>query len=56
VMGFSFFRDVDANNDGMISRSELNVFLRSYGFDSHCFEIAFENATSSEFESDDKGD
>merc|ERR1712166_247932 len=33
-----FFRDVDANNDGMITRSELNEFLRTYGFDSHCFD------------------
>ena len=56
MIGFSFFRDVDANNDGMISRLELNEFLRSYGFDSYSFEMAFENATGSDFESDDKGD
>lgn len=37
------FKDMDKDNDGRITKAELNGFLMQSGLDNHLFDVAFDN-------------
>ena len=48
------FSEMDANNDGVITRAELDGFLELSGLDGDLFDVAFENIDRSDGQTDGK--